>query len=208
MNDPQTQYRTGRDRMDHPLSHAAAVVGGVAFLFFAGCMSLLLSDSKMLRSTTWWGFFSLSTAVLSVSIIGYFRPHSRAIYIPVVLAGVVTLGLCVGHAWHVWHPSTKTNPLKMYHSLELFSVWLAWAARTIWLIRRGRPSVWADLNDRPAAQRLNAGGWHRAVARPVSPDTAHRSAYSPVSLADKIGRVTQWRSGPCHPPPERPHPTA
>ena len=139
MSDLDTEYRSGIDRMDHPLSHTAAVVGGVAFVFFAGCVALLLSDSKMLRSSNWWGAFVLSASVISVCAIGYFRPSSRAIYVPVLLAGVVTLGVCAWHLWWVVHPRTKVSPVKgLYQSLVFFGAWLAWATRTFWHLRAGR----------------------------------------------------------------------
>ena len=128
MTDRETHFRTGVDRMDHPLSHTAAVVAGVAFIVVAGCGALLLSDLAMLRSSTWWSALVLAGSVLSVSLIGYFRPHSRAVYVPVILAGVVTLGLCVWHAWWVRQPDSVVRPAKgLYQSLVFFGAWLAWA---------------------------------------------------------------------------------
>jgi hypothetical protein len=141
MSDNPPHYRTGVDRMDHPLSHTAAVVGGVAFVAFAGCVALFLSDPGMLRSSIWWGAAVLSASVVSVCVIGYFRPRSRAVYVPVLLAGVVTLGLCVWHAWWVQHPTTKVSPAKgLYQSVTFFAAWLAWAARTFWHLRGRRPA--------------------------------------------------------------------
>ncbi len=131
MSESGTEYRTGIDRMDHPLSHMAAVVAGVAFVFFAGSLAVLLSDSKVLRSPNWWGMFVLSASVMSACVIGYFRPYSRAVYTPVVLAGLVTLGLCAWHLWSILHPASTISPVKaVVQSLAFFGTWLVWAART------------------------------------------------------------------------------
>ena len=131
--------RTGLDRMDHPLSHTAAVVAGVAFVVFAGCLALMTEDRDMLRSSNWWSVFVLASSVMTVSVMGYFRPRSRAIYVPVLLAGVVSLGVCV---WHMWWVLRATSMIEyaegLYRSLVLFGVWLAWAGRTFWHLRGSR----------------------------------------------------------------------
>ena len=138
MPDPDASFRSGVDRMDHPLSHTAAVVAGVAIIVVAGCGALLLSDHRMLRSSNWWSAFVLAGSVASACVVGYFRPRSRAIYVPVALAGVVTLGLCVFHLWWVLYSETRISPAKgLYQSICFFSAWIAWAARTWWHLRSG-----------------------------------------------------------------------
>lgn len=138
-SDQVREYNTGVDRMNHPLSHTAAVVGGGASIALLGCLALLMSDSKMLRSTNWWAAFALSASVTSVSLIGYFRPHSRAIYLPLLLAGAVTLGLCVLHLWWVLDPETKVHPAKgLIQSVVFFTSWLIWAGRKFLHLRAER----------------------------------------------------------------------
>ena len=125
--------------MGHPLSHTAAVVGGVAAIALAGCGALLLSDRQMLRSSTWWAAVVLAGAVLAAGVVGYFRPASRIIYIPVILSGLVTLGLCVWHVWGVLQPRPLEHWTRgLYKSLVFFAAWLTWAATKFWQLRAKR----------------------------------------------------------------------
>lgn len=129
MSAHDTQFRTGIDRMNHPLSDTAAVVGGAATVVLTGCVVSLLSDSKMFGSSNWWSVFVLSASVVSASVIGYFRPDSRVIYVPVVLAGLVTFGLCLWHLWSVYVRAIAIHPAEgLFQSVLFFTAWLAWTA--------------------------------------------------------------------------------
>ena len=139
MTDRDTSFRTGVDRMDHPLSHTAAVVAGVALVALAGCAALLLSDRRMLRSPSWWAAAVLAGSVVSACTVGYVRPRSPAIYVPVLLAGSVTLGLCAWHGWWALHPAGRVHPANgLYQSLAFFAAWLGWAGRTVRHLRAAR----------------------------------------------------------------------
>ena len=134
-----SQADAGIDRMGHPLSHTAAVVAGVAVIVLAGCGALLLSDANMVRSTNWWSAVALAAGVLAASAIGYFRPGHRLIYVPVLLAGLTTLGLCIGHLWWATRPQSPVQPAKAaIQSVLFFGLWLTWAARTLWHLRLAR----------------------------------------------------------------------
>jgi Kef-type K+ transport system membrane component KefB len=127
--------------MDHPLSHTSAVVGGVAFIFVAGCLSLLLADLTMVRSSSWGMVFVLSSAVLVASIIGYLRPASRAIHVPVFLAGVVMLSVSVWYLWLMYRyraDDMTERAWVLYQAIVMFGMWLAWAGRTISQLRAQR----------------------------------------------------------------------
>jgi hypothetical protein len=132
MHDDDSEYSGGIDRMDHPLSHIAAVVGGVACIMLIGCLALLLSDSRMLRSTTWWSVFALAAAMVTVCLIGYFNPRSRLIYVPVLIAGVVSFGICVYHL--LWSLDSRDNPSivpALIRSGVVFFLWIGWALQTV-----------------------------------------------------------------------------
>jgi hypothetical protein len=139
MSDQRKSLLTDLDRMGDPLSYTAAVVAGVAFIVVAGCAALLLSDHSMLRSINWWSVIVLAGSVMSVCVIGYFRPRSAAVYLPVFLAGTLTLGLCVWYAWTARLPNSDVSPAKgVYHSLVFFVWWAVWATRTVRRLRSGR----------------------------------------------------------------------
>ena len=147
--------RSSIDRMDHPLSHTAAVVAGVAAIPLAGCAALLLSDSDMLRSSTWWSVVALAGAVVASAIIGYLRPCSRIIYVPVILSGLLTLSLCVWHLWWILQPESPEHLTKgLVKSLVFFGAWLAWATRKFRQLRARRKRE--SMRDAAATRHLQS----------------------------------------------------
>jgi len=135
----EQDYRDGLDRMDHPLSHLSAVVGAVAFIVVFGCVVIWLANARAAYSSSWWLVFLPSSLVLMTSLIGYFRPYSQAIYVPLLLAGGVMLAFCVGAAVLLLKAQDTAGLLGgLYKSLAAFAAWLIWAGRMTWLLRQGR----------------------------------------------------------------------
>jgi hypothetical protein len=127
-------HDSGPDRMDNPLSSTAAIVGGIAFIVLVGCLSALLSDRTLLRSPRWWDATVLATCVLVTSILGYFRPNTRAIYLPVFLGGLMSFGLCLWAAWFLLNDPQK-GAIGFLQASGWFVAWCGWAANTFRQLR-------------------------------------------------------------------------
>jgi len=125
------------DRMNTPVGYMSAIVAGVAFIVVAACASLLLSDHTMLRSTRWLAMASLGVCVLTASVIGYRRPQSRMIYVPLILGGLCSLGLCFYITWFAWRPGSGVRfDRQIDLPIACFVTWCGWAFRAVRQLRQ------------------------------------------------------------------------
>ena len=112
------------DRMGDPVSHTAAVTAAVSFLVLVGVVWLGAGVAGAGRSPAWWTAGAAAAFVLGASLLGYFKPHGLWSLVPLVLSGVVLLGLL---AWHAWGRAERGLPWRAHQIVILFLAWAAWA---------------------------------------------------------------------------------
>jgi hypothetical protein len=77
--------------------------------------------------------------MVAVCIIGYFRPQSRAIYVPVLIAGLVSFGVCLYYLAWAFQPDSGTTRIgALVRSMAVFGIWIGWAFATFIHLRQRR----------------------------------------------------------------------
>lgn len=115
------------DRMGQPVSHLAAVVGGVSLIVLVGCGWFLYGDpGGMVRSVWWWGVAGGSGGMLGLAVVAYFVPSNGSAWVLVGVVGLGMLGLLVMVTGWVW----RRNGLEVAMGVAACggAVWLVWFA--------------------------------------------------------------------------------
>jgi hypothetical protein len=125
----------------------AAIVGGIAFAVLTGCGTLAFCDAGVLESPRSWAVFTLSLAVASASVLGYFHPYNRAVYVAVILGGSASLGCCFYITWWLWQPDSRERlGTALVAPAVCFGTWFGWAAGAIHLLGRGPAAAGEPAN--------------------------------------------------------------
>lgn len=109
--------------MDHPISHTAAVVGGICLIIMCGCGVLMLQDPNKVYSTDWWTWLLPSITLFTACLLSYFAPRHWISLVPIgvmgllLLGGIMILGGGGGNRWPFF--------------VILGAMWLSWAVKQV-----------------------------------------------------------------------------